>query len=100
MGRNGKQAKREFKTTKEFVEYAIPLLRNEGYKGCHSLYSGFNAAFNAVFPNKQVIEETRKLQEQGVIKIIPCKGGVTLYLAKDAPKSDGAASALKKLGLA
>ncbi len=88
------------KTPKEFVLMAIPLLRNDGYKGCHSTYSGFNDAFKALFPALDVITETRKLQEAGIIKLIPAKRGVTIYLAADAPKSDKKEAAFKKLGLA
>jgi hypothetical protein len=29
----------------EFVKKAIVSLRKEGYKGIHSVYSGFNVAF-------------------------------------------------------
>ncbi len=88
------------KTPGEFVTMAIPLLRNDGYKGCHTVYSGFNGAFKAIFPALDVIVETRKLQDKGIVKIIPSKGGVMIYLAKDAPKSDGSKDALRKLGLA
>jgi len=33
----------------EFVRRAIESLRAEGYKGIHSVYSGFNDAFRRYF---------------------------------------------------
>ena len=36
-------------THQEFVVKAIPTLRTEGFKGIHTVYSGFNNAFKAYF---------------------------------------------------
>mgnify|MGYP001102268580 CR=1 FL=1 len=72
----------------EFVERAITRLRNGKSKGIHTVYSGFNSAFREYYGDDvNPIEVTKKLEEQGKIVIRPCKGGVMLYLAGDAPQA-------------
>jgi len=84
----------------EFVKKAILSLRKEGYKGIHSVYSGFNAAFKKYFDGENPVEVTNKLALEGKIIIRPVKGGVMLYLPEEAPVSkDTADEALKKMGL-
>ncbi|GEM_PF-163062 len=70
----------------EFVERAIATLRREGYKGIHSVYSGFNEAFKRYF-GKDPVDVTNRLSKEGKIVIRPRKGGAMLYLPNDAPKS-------------
>jgi hypothetical protein len=69
----------------EFVVRAINKLRKPGYKGIHSVYSGFNQAFREYF-NKDPVEATRSLAEAGKIVTQPVKGGAMLYLPEEAPK--------------
>ncbi|MFQ6108611.1 MAG: hypothetical protein ACE5L7_03545 [Candidatus Aminicenantales bacterium] len=69
----------------EFVRRAILKLRGN-YKGIHSVYSGFNAAFKEYF-GKDPVETTQRLAREGKIRIRPVKGGVVLYLPEDAPNS-------------
>lgn len=83
----------------EFVKKAIVSLRKEGFKGIHSVYSGFNEAFKKYFNDENPVEATNKLAGEGKIVIRPVKGGVMLYLPEDAPGSGGAEQALKKMGL-
>ena len=84
----------------EFVKKAIVSLRKEGFKGIHSVFSGFNNAFKKYFEGENPIEVTNKLSEEGKIVIRPVKGGVMLYLPEDAPAGrDAASDALKKMGL-
>lgn len=84
----------------EFVKKAIVSLRKEGYKGIHSVYSGFNNAFKKYFDGENPVEATNKLAMEGKIVIRPVKGGVMLYLPEDAPIArDAAEDALKKMGL-
>ncbi len=84
----------------EFVKKAIVDLRKEGYKGIHTVYSGFNNAFKTYFDGENPVEATNKLAKEGKIVIRPVKGGVMLYLAEDAPASkDIGSEALKKMGL-
>lgn len=84
----------------EFVTKAIVSLRKEGYKGIHTVYSGFNNAFKKYYDGANPIEATTKLAEEGKIVIRPVKGGVMLYLPGDAPKAqDIGDDALKKMGL-
>jgi len=84
----------------EFVKKAIVTLRKEGYKGIHSVFSGFNTAFKKYFDGENPVEVTNKLAQEGKIVIRPVKGGVMLYLPEDAPASRNAADeALKKMGL-
>ena len=69
----------------EFLRKAIKKLRGN-YKGIHSVYSGFNAAFKEYFGTNPV-ETTQRLAKEGKIRIRPVKGGVILYLPEDAPNS-------------
>ncbi len=84
----------------DFVKKAIVSLRKEGYKGIHTVYSGFNTAFKKYFDGENPVEVTNKLAEEGKVVIRPVKGGVMLYLPEDAPASkDIGSEALKKMGL-
>ena len=84
----------------EFIRKAIVTLRKEGFKGIHSVFSGFNNAFKKYFEGENPVDVTNKLSEEGKIVIRPVKGGVMLYLPEDAPASrDSADEALKKMGL-
>ena len=84
----------------EFIKKAIVTLRKEGYKGIHTVYSGFNEAFKKYFDNDDPIQATNKLAGEGKIVIRPVKGGVMLYLPEDTPqKGQTAQDALKKMGL-
>ncbi len=84
----------------EFVKKAIVSLRKEGYKGIHTVYSGFNTAFKKYFEGENPVEATNKLAEEGKVVIRPVKGGVMLYLPEDAPMAkDIGSEALKKMGL-
>lgn len=84
----------------EFVKKAIVSLRKEGYKGIHSVYSGFNNAFKKYFDGENPVAITNKLAQEGKIVIRPVKGGVMLYLPEEAPVSkDTADEALKKMGI-
>jgi len=84
----------------EFVRKAIVTLRKEGFKGIHSVFSGFNNAFKKYFEGENPVDVTNKLSQEGKIVIRPVKGGVMLYLPEDAPASrDSADEALKKMGL-
>jgi hypothetical protein len=67
----------------EFVRRAIKKLRGN-YKGIHSVYSGFNRAFQEYFGTNP-IATTQRLAKDGKIIIRPVKGGVILYLPEDVP---------------
>lgn len=72
---------------KNFVTAAIRNLRINGYKGIHTVFSGFNEAFREYYGSDvDPVEITKKLAEDGIIVIRPAKKGATLYLAEDAPK--------------
>ena len=84
----------------EFVTKAIVDLRKEGYKGIHTVYSGFNNAFKKYFEGENPVDATNKLAKEGKIVIRPVKGGVMLYLPDEAPVTkDAGDEALKKMGL-
>jgi len=84
----------------EFIKKAIVTLRKEGYKGIHTVYSGFNEAFKKYFDGDDPIQATNKLAGEGKIVIRPVKGGVMLYLPEDTPqKGQTAQDALNKMGL-
>ena len=69
----------------EFVRKAVKKLRGK-YKGIHTVYSGFNAAFKEYFGTNPV-EATQRLAGEGKINIRPVKGGVMIYLPEDAPNT-------------
>jgi len=84
----------------EFVRKAVVSLRKEGYKGIHTVYSGFNEAFKKYFEGENPVEATNKLSQEGKIVIRPVKGGVMFYLPEEAPAAKGSGDeALKKMGL-
>ncbi len=84
----------------EFVKKAIVSLRREGYKGIHSVYSGFNEAFKKYFNGENPVDATNNLALEGKIVIRPAKGGVMLYLPEEAPATRSSADeALKKMGV-
>lgn len=84
----------------EFVRKAIISLRKEGYKGIHSVFSGFNDAFKKYFDGENPVEVTNRLAKEGKVVIRPVKGGVMLYLPEEAPtQSIKAEDTLKKMGL-
>jgi hypothetical protein len=69
----------------EFVFRAIRRLRKPPYNGIHSVYSGFNQAFKEHF-EKNPVEVTKKMAEEGKIVTRPVRGGVMLYIPEEAPK--------------
>jgi predicted membrane protein len=84
----------------EFVKKAIVSLRKDGYKGIHTVYSGFNNAFKKYFEGEDPVKVTNQLAQEGKIVIRPVKGGVMLYLPEDVDKpKDIGDEALKKMGL-
>ncbi len=84
----------------EFIKRAIVSLRKDGYKGIHTVYSGFNEAFKKYYDNQDPIEVTNKLAKEGKIIIQPVKGGVMLYLPEDRQtQGQTADNVLKKMGL-
>lgn len=84
----------------EFIKKAVVSLRKEGYKGIHTVYSGFNEAFKKYFNGADPVKATNKLAAEGKIVIRPVKGGVMLYLPEDTPsKAQTADDALQKMGL-
>ena len=83
----------------EFVKKAIVSLRKPGYKGIHTVFSGFNEAFKRYFEGENPVEVTQKLAEEGKIVLRPVKGGVMIYLPEEAPTRTSGDDALKKMGL-
>jgi len=84
----------------EFIRRAIVSLRREGYKGIHSVYSGFNGAFKKYYDGENPVEVTNRLAKEGKIIVRPVKGGVMLYLPEDVPAPRNSADeALRKMGL-
>lgn len=83
----------------EFIKKAIVTLRKEGYKGIHTVYSGFNEAFKKYF-GEDPIGVTNQLAQDGKIVIRPVKGGVMLYLPEEAPSMQNRGDeALRKMGI-
>ncbi len=86
-------------THEEFIRKAIVSLRKEGYKGIHTVYSGFNEAFKKYFEGDNPIDVTNKLAKEGKLIIRPVRGGVMLYLPEDIDTERGADAILKKMGI-
>ena len=82
----------------EFVVEGIKKLRKDPYRGINSVFSGFNEAFRRQF-NKDPIEFTSKMAQEGRIEIIPLRGGkgVMLYLPGEGPRGKKTDEALKKI---
>ena len=83
----------------EFVKKAIVSLRKPGYKGIHTVFSGFNEEFKRYFEGENPVEVTQKLAEEEKIVLRPVKGGVMIYLPEEAPTRTSGDDALKKMGL-
>jgi len=84
----------------EFVKKAVVSLRKEGYKGIHTVYSGFNSAFKKYFNGEDPVKVTNQLAQEGKIVLRPVKGGMMIYLPDEAPAmQDIGNEALKKMGL-
>jgi hypothetical protein len=64
----------------EFVKKAILTLRRPGFKGIHSLYSGFNDAFKSYYIGDNPEEIINRLAAEGKIIVSPSKDGVLLHL--------------------
>ena len=87
-------------TPEQFILKAITSLRNEGYNGIHTVYSGFNEAFRLKFPGMDPIMETKKMELQGKIVVRFVRGGAILYLPDEAPKvPNKGEEVLKRMGL-
>ena len=88
-------------TQEEFVLRAIETLRKGGYRGIHSVYSGFNEAFREHFGNgADPVGTTTRMAKEGKIATMPVRGGVMLYKPEDAPESKSKGTeALAKMGI-
>ena len=71
----------------EFTLRAIDKLRNDNYKGIHSVFSGFNQAFREYFGSDPV-EAQKALVTKGKIVTVPAKRGVMIYKPEDKPGSE------------
>jgi hypothetical protein len=97
----------------DFTLEAIRKLRKPPYKGIHSVFSGFNAAFRKYFPDLDPVQAVVELAEKEIIISTRTRGGVLLYIPGEAPvpkekagkkarpaPKDPADEVLKKMGLA
>jgi len=84
-------------TPKEFTLLAIKRLKGK-YKGIHTVYSGFNAAFRKYFPKLNPVKEMEKLEKAKIITIRPVKGGV-LISPYSKQNRNPREEALEKMGL-
>lgn len=83
----------------EFTKKAIKALRREGYKGIHSVFSGFNAAFREYF-DEDPVEATTKMASKEQVNVRPARKGCMLYLPGESPKMESSGkSVLSKMGL-
>lgn len=85
----------------EFIRKAIQTLRAPGYRGIHSVYSGFNEAFRKYYEGEDPVKVTTELAKEGKLIIRPVKGGVMLYLPEEIKEQERMTGeeVLKKMGL-
>ncbi len=88
-------------TEEQFVFKAIETLRKGGYRGIHSVYSGFNAGFRKYFGDgADPVGVTTALAKAGKIVTRPVRGGVMIYKPEDAPAAkDAGSEALVAMGI-
>jgi len=84
----------------EFVRRAIESLRAEGYKGIHSVYSGFNDTFRRYFNGADPVNITNQLAAEGKNSYKICQRWGNALSSEDAPRSQiRGDEALEKMGL-
>jgi hypothetical protein len=81
----------------DFVLEAIEKLRKPPFKGIHSVYSGFNAAFREYYPLLDPVDFTNQLAADGKVVIRPTRGGVMLYKQEEVSGTTSAENTLKKI---
>lgn len=86
-------------TVEEFVLLAIEKLPAEGKHTIHTVYSGFNEAFREYFPDKDPIDEVKKLFEVGKISFRFCKGGAIIAKPGVIQMPKKAEDTLKQMGV-
>ncbi len=79
-------------TPVQFTHKAIEALRDGQYKGIHSVYSGFNAAFRKYFGTDPVAA-TKQLVADGQLVVRFARGGAILYKPGEAPEVQDAGAA-------
>lgn len=83
-------------SVEQFTLKAIPALRDAGgkYKGIHTVYSGFNAAFRNYFgENTDPVKSVNELVKAGKIEMSFARGGAVIYLPGEGPNKGDAAKA-------
>lgn len=85
----------------QFVLLAIEKLRKGGYRGIHTVYSGFNQAFRNHFGDgADPVGATNRLAKAGKIVTRPVRGGVMIYKPDEAPVAkDKGTEALATMGI-
>lgn len=93
-------------TPQQFVLRGLETLIQVGkngkkHRGFHTIWSGFKKAFEALYPNVDMIKLTNEMEKDGLIVIQPWKGGV-LICPPGTPKiifENKVDDTLKKMGL-
>ena len=106
---NGQMGMATKLTPAEFVMRAIRSLQKAPGNGIHSVFSHFNKAFRAYFPELDPVKEQERLVEGEVIFLRPARAGVIIYLfderpeefrkPKGPPMDPDAREVFKKMGL-
>ena len=70
-------------TPEQFVLRGLETLigetkKGKRHRGFHTVWSGFKKAFEAIYPDVDMIKLTKKMDEDGKIVIQPWKGGVLI----------------------
>lgn len=74
-------------TIPEFTRRAIKTLRTGSYKGIHVVFSGYNEALKALWPDADPRVVTTQLVTDGICEMHGARGGAMLYLAGEMPES-------------
>lgn len=69
-------------TPEEFIMRAIKLSRDEGWAGCHTVYSGFTAAYREYF-HEDPDDILAQMEEDGKIRVRESQGGQMIYPVDD-----------------
>jgi hypothetical protein len=66
-------------TPDDFTLRMIHELRSGDQRGIHTRHTGFNSLFRDAFPELDPVTETKRMAHEGLIRILPRRGGVIMF---------------------
>lgn len=85
VSKSSKKSASKHLSPEEFTLRAIERLKKPGFKGIHTVYSGFNGAFREYFPGLDPVKEIQKLADEGKVASQLRRGGAVIYKPADKP---------------